>query len=54
MMISLFPMGWLHYLLGGACIGAGVALLFVLTGWIGGMRTVFSSNWSWLVKKPLF
>ena len=25
--LTLFPLGWQHYLLGGAFIGAGVALL---------------------------
>jgi uncharacterized membrane protein YedE/YeeE len=54
MMISIFPLGWQHYLLGGTCIGAGVALLFILTGWVGGMSTVFSSSWSWLVQKSFF
>ncbi len=52
--ISLFPLGWQHYLLGGLCIGSAVALLFVLTGRIGGMSTVFSSSWSFLVQKPFF
>lgn len=50
----LFPNGWQHYLLGGLCIGAGTSLLFLLTGRIGGMSTVFSSTWSWLVKRPFF
>ncbi len=31
--LSLFPLGWQHYLLGGLAIGAGVSLLFVFTGW---------------------
>ena len=52
--LSLFPLGWQHYLLGGLLIGAGAALLFVLTGRIGGMRTVFSSSWSYLVQRPFF
>ncbi len=50
----LFPFGWQHYLLGGALIGAGVALLFVCTGLVGGMSTVFSSTWSWVVQRPFF
>ena len=37
MMQSLFPLGWGHYLAGGLLIGVGVSLLFILTGWIGGM-----------------
>ena len=51
---SLFPLGWQHYLLGGLIIGCGAALLFVLTGRIGGMSTVFSSTWSYLVQRPFF
>ena len=47
--LSLFPLGWQHYLLGGAAIGAGVALLFALTGLVGGMSSVFSSTWSYAV-----
>jgi uncharacterized protein len=51
---SLFPLGWQHYLLGGLSIGAGAALLFVMTGRIGGMSTVFSSTWSYLLRRPFF
>ncbi len=49
-----FPLGWTHYLLGGLCIGLGVSLLFVLTGLVGGMSTVYSSTWSYVVKLPFF
>ena len=52
--VTLFPLGWQHYLLGGLLIGAGAALLFVLTGRIGGMSTVFSSTWSYLVQRTFF
>jgi uncharacterized membrane protein YedE/YeeE len=52
--LSLFPLGWQHYLLGGVLIGAGAALLFVMTGRIGGMSTVFSSTWSFVVQRPFF
>ena len=51
---TLFPLGWSHYLLGGLLVGLGTALLFVLTGRVGGMSTVFSSSWSWLVQRPYF
>lgn len=51
---TLFPLGWLHYLLGGLLVGLGTALLFVFTGRIGGMSSVFSSSWSWLVNQPYF
>lgn len=51
---ALFPLGWVHYLAGGLLIGAGVALLFVCTGLVGGMSTVFSSTWSFVVRRPFF
>jgi uncharacterized protein len=51
---SLFPFGWAHYLAGGLLIGAGVSLLFVCTGLIGGMSTVFSSTWSFVIRRPFF
>lgn len=51
---AAFPNGWVTYLTGGLFIGAGTALLFALTGRIGGMSTVFSSSWSWLVHRPFF
>lgn len=50
----LFPLGWAHYLAGGLLIGAGVSLLFVLTGWVGGMSTVFSSTWSYISRRAYF
>lgn len=53
-LISFFPLGWQHYLVGGLCVGSGAALLFVLTGRIGGMSTVFSSTWSFAVQRPFF
>ncbi|MCU0924685.1 MAG: YeeE/YedE family protein [Hydrogenophaga sp.] len=49
-----FPLGWQHYLLGGLFIGGGVALLFVLTGLVGGMSSVFSSTWSFVSRAPYF
>lgn len=49
-----FPHGWTHYLVGGLTIGLGVATLFVLTGLIGGMSSVYSSTWSYLVRRPFF
>lgn len=51
---SLFPLGWQHYLLGGLCIGLGVAFLYFVTGRVGGMSTVYSSTWSWVVGRPFF
>lgn len=51
---NFFPFGWQHYLLGGLLIGLGTAVLFALTGRIGGMSTVFSSTWSLVVKTRFF
>lgn len=54
MIATLFPSGWGHFLAGGLLIGTGVALLFVVTGLIGGMSTVFSSTWSFFSRAPFF
>lgn len=54
LILSIFPLGWQHYLVGGLLIGTGTALLFFLTGRIGGMSTVFSSTWSYVVQQPFF
>ncbi len=53
-MQQFFPNGFGHYLAGGLIIGAAVGLLFVMTGLIGGMSTVFSSTWSFFSKQPFF
>lgn len=53
-MSGLFPRGIEHYLTGGLLIGAGVALLFVATGLIGGMSSFFSAGWSWFSRAPFF
>jgi hypothetical protein len=51
---ELFPFGWQHYLAGGLLIGAGVSLLFVTTGLVGGMSSFYSACWSWLSRHPFF
>lgn len=51
---TLFPFGWQHYLLGGLTIGAGVALLHLFNGWVGGMSSVFSSTWSFVSRRAFF
>ena len=53
-MEQLFPLGWAHYLVGGLLLGAGMSLLFVSTGLIGGMSTVFTTVWSFFSKAPHF
>lgn len=52
--LNAFPHGWQHYLLGGVLIGSGVALLFAFTGLVGGMSSVFSSTWSFVLRWPYF
>jgi len=51
---SLFPNGFGHYLAGGLLIGAGVALIFVLTGAVSGMSSVFSTTWSYVSRQRFF
>ncbi len=46
MLETLFPNGWLHYLIGGILIGIGVSFIFLMTGFIAGVSTFFSSVWS--------
>lgn len=53
-MAQLFPNGWMHYLLGGLFIGAAVSLMFVFTGRITGMSSVFTTTWSYFSRLPYF
>ena len=50
----MFPNGWEHYLAGGLLLGLGMSLLFVATGRIGGMSTVFTTVWSFFSRAPYF
>lgn len=52
--MDLFPQGWAHYLAGGMLLGAGMSLLFLGTGLIGGMSTVFTTIWSFFSSAPYF
>jgi len=45
---ALFPNGIALYLAGGLIMGAGIALLYVTTGLVGGMSTVLSAVWSFV------
>ena len=54
MFVQWFPHGISHYLAGGLLLGAGMALLYVLTGRIGGLSAVFSSTWSYLSQAKYF
>ena len=53
-MESLFPQGIAHYLAGGLLIGAGMSLLYVVAGLIGGASTLFTSTWSYVSSLPHF
>lgn len=53
-MMQLFPNGWMHYLLGGLLIGSGVSLIYLFTGRVTGMSSVFSSTWSYVSGLPFF
>lgn len=50
----LFPLGIAHYLIGGLAIGVAVSFLFLTTGLIGGMSTVFTSSWSYVSTLSFF
>ncbi|MCA8948721.1 MAG: YeeE/YedE family protein [Planctomycetes bacterium] len=54
MLASLFPLGFSHYLVGGLLIGAGIGLLFLATGRIGGASSVFTTSWSLASDRPYF
>lgn len=45
---TLFPLGIAQYLIGGLVIGLAVSFLYLATGLVGGMSTVFSSTWSYV------
>jgi uncharacterized protein len=51
---GLFPRGWHDYLAGGLVIGAGVALLYMATGRLAGLSSVFTSTWSFVSSQPYF
>lgn len=51
---ALLPHGAFHYLAGGLVIGAGVGLLFLATGLIGGVSTLFTAVWSFVSRLPAF
>ncbi|MCK6424837.1 MAG: YeeE/YedE family protein [Burkholderiaceae bacterium] len=54
MISTLFPLGGWHYLAGGLIIGLGVALLYLSTGRLAGMSSVFTSTWSFVSRRPFF
>jgi len=44
---ALFPAGMAHYIIGGLFIGAGVSFLYIATGLVGGMSSLYSAVWSY-------
>mgnify|MGYP001827097613 CR=1 FL=1 len=51
---TLFPLGITHYAAGGICIGLAVSLIFILTGQVAGMSSVFSTSLSWVSRQTFF
>ncbi|MBV0923192.1 YeeE/YedE family protein [Halomicroarcula limicola] len=51
---TLFPNGWVHYLLGGLLIGAGTAIIYLSTGIIAGASTFLESTLSYVSAKSRF
>ncbi len=51
---TLFPLGMSQYILGGVCIGLAVSLIFVLTGQVAGMSSLFSTSLSWISRLSFF
>ena len=49
-----FPLGVGHYIAGGLLIGFAVSLLFVATGLVGGMSSVYSSTLSYVSTVSFF
>lgn len=54
MIESLFPLGVSQYLIGGALVGVGISIPFILTGLVAGASTVFTSTWSFCLKGSFF
>lgn len=54
MLSPYFPLGWSQYLVGGLVIGLGVALLYLATGRLAGMSSVFTSTWSYVSMRSAF
>jgi uncharacterized membrane protein YedE/YeeE len=54
MLQILFPLGMARYFAGGLLIGMAVALLYLFTGRLGGMSTLFTSTWSYVLRLRFF
>ncbi len=53
-MEQFFPNGIAHYVAGGLLLGAGIGLLYLTTGLVGGMSTVLSSTSSFFSRHAFF
>lgn len=53
-MDELFPQGLLPYALGGGLIGAGIGLIYLLTGHIAGISSYFTAVHSWWSRRGFF
>lgn len=56
-MLSLFPIGIDHYIVGGVFVGLGIAIPYILTGIVASVSTTYPSLWSyvhkgWFFQKP--
>ncbi|MFW5924061.1 MAG: YeeE/YedE family protein [Halanaeroarchaeum sp.] len=51
---SLFPRGYVQYVVGGAFIGLGVSLIYVLTGIVPGSSTFLESTLSYVSRASRF
>jgi len=54
MIAELFPNGVGPYAIGGLFVGLGVALIFVLTGYIAGASSILDALWSYVSRLRWF
>ncbi|MHC4948022.1 MAG: YeeE/YedE family protein [Planctomycetota bacterium] len=53
-MDQLFPLGVWPYLAGGVLIGAGIGLVYLLTGRIAGLSGFLTAAQAWWSRRPFF
>lgn len=53
-MQDLLPFGFVHYLVGGLLIGAGIGFVYLLTGKIAGISSFLTAAQSWWSRRPVF
>ncbi len=54
MIETLFPIGVSHYLVGGALVGVGISIPYILTGLVTGVSTFFTSTWTYVLGGSYF